>query len=90
MNDGEQEMAQLIETQDKLKKGSETLNKKLQDMEDEQVTLLQCAHLNISHLSPSPSIQISMQPFFQLSSHPGTPAFTHIRISKVMLKPSAI
>ena len=32
-----EEMSQLIETQEKLKRGSEELNRKLQNMEDEQV-----------------------------------------------------
>ena len=35
--DEEEEMSQLIETQEKLKRGSEELNRKLQNMEDEQV-----------------------------------------------------
>ena len=37
LDEGEKEMSQLIETQEKLKRGSEELNRKLQNMEDEQV-----------------------------------------------------
>ena len=37
LDQGEVEMSQLIVTQEKLKKGSEELNRKLQNMEDEQV-----------------------------------------------------
>ena len=37
IDQGENEMSRLIDTQEKLKKGSEELNRKLQNMEDEQV-----------------------------------------------------
>ena len=37
LDQGEVEMSQLMETQEKLKRGSKELNRKLQNVEDEQV-----------------------------------------------------
>ena len=48
LDQGEVEMSQLIETQEKLKRGSEELNRKLQNMEDEQVRGWDNGHMTVT------------------------------------------
>ena len=55
---GEIEMSQLVETKEKLKKGSEELKKKIQDLEDERVCFI--------GLMYSPCVVVKSTPLLQL------------------------